>query len=183
MEESIKTYLQSLQREIPSCVFEGLLSMLVLGGVIALIIKGFKRGYRYLLEILLVEYVFLIYCSTVFFRTTNEFHKYNFSPFWSYAVSSDGCIFTPDKFMNILIFIPVGLLIGITFRSVNWWKAMIAGIVISSGIELLQLLLRRGMSELDDVFHNTIGCLIGCGLASVILRFVNIKNKCYGSER
>ena len=173
MEESIKTYLQSLQREIPSCVFEGLLSMLVLGGVIVLIIKGFKRGYRYILEILLFEYVFLIYCSTVFFRLTNGFHKYNFSPFWSYASSSDGCIFTPDKFMNILIFIPVGLLIGITFRSVNWWKAMIAGVVISSGIELLQLLLRRGMSEFDDVFHNTIGCLIGYGLASVILRFVN----------
>ncbi len=176
-------YLQSLQRDVPPSVYDGLLSILVLWLVAVLITWGIKRGYRNVLKLVLAEYVFLIYCSTVFFRPSSDFRKYNFTPFWSYAASSYGSIITPDKLMNVLVFVPVGLLIGITFRPVKWWKTLMAGVMISSGIEILQLLLRRGVSEFDDVFHNTIGCLIGCGLASVILRFVNIKNKCYGSER
>lgn len=161
MKEKVADYAVSLYRDIPISVYEGLLSVLFLWLVVIIVCYGLKRGWRKILGLLFAEYVFVIYCSTVFFRAINELPRYNFTPFWSYAASSDGCIFSPDKFMNIMVFIPVGLLIGITFRSANWWKAMIGGIVISSGIEFLQLLLRRGMSELDDVMHNTIGCMVG----------------------
>jgi glycopeptide antibiotics resistance protein len=42
------------------------------------------------------------------------------------------------------------------------------GAGISLSIEVLQLFLRRGYSELDDVMHNTLGCLIGYGLYFII---------------
>ena len=170
MRDQIAEYAVSLYRDIPIAVYEGLLSVLSLGLIVIIACYGFKHGWRNIFGLLLVEYVFVIYCSTVFFRPTNELPQFNFTPFWSYATSSDGSILTLDKLMNILVFIPVGLLIGIAFRSINWWKTMIVGIVLSAGIELLQLLLRRGMSELDDVFHNTIGCLIGYFVVRIIIK-------------
>jgi glycopeptide antibiotics resistance protein len=43
----------------------------------------------------------------------------------------------------------------------TWWKALLIGCGISVTIEALQFFLMRGFSELDDVMHNTVGCLIG----------------------
>lgn len=63
--------------------------------------------------------------------------------------------------MNVVVFIPVGMLIGIAFKQVSWWKALLIGCSISVTIESLQFFLMRGFSELDDVVHNTVGCLIG----------------------
>lgn len=46
--------------------------------------------------------------------------------------------------------------------------------VISCVIEGLQLWLQKGLCELDDVFHNTLGAIVGYGLyqwiASVLRR-------------
>ena len=42
---------------------------------------------------------------------------------------------------------------------------------ISPTIEALQFFFMRGFSELDDVMHNTLGCLIGFGFM-IILRII-----------
>ena len=43
----------------------------------------------------------------------------------------------------------------------TWWKALLVSCGISVTIEALQFLFMRGFSEVDDVMHNTLGCLIG----------------------
>ena len=43
------------------------------------------------------------------------------------------------------------------------------GFIFSSVIELSQLLLKRGLCEFDDVFHNTLGCVIGYGVGVMML--------------
>ena len=43
------------------------------------------------------------------------------------------------------------------------------GFVFSSVIELSQLVLKRGLCEFDDVFHNTLGCVIGYGVGVMML--------------
>ena len=63
--------------------------------------------------------------------------------------------------MNIAVFIPIGMMLGIILREVVWWKAIFVGMGISMTIELLQLILMRGCCETDDVIHNTLGCLVG----------------------
>ena len=73
--------------------------------------------------------------------------------------------------MNVVVFIPVGLLLSIAFKQVTWWKALLIGCCISVTIEALQFFLMRGFSELDDVMHNTLGCLIGFGFM-IILRII-----------
>ena len=67
--------------------------------------------------------------------------------------------------MNVVVFIPVGVLLGSMFQGsrfkMTWWKALLIGCSISITIEALQFCCMKGFSELDDVMHNTVGCLIG----------------------
>ena len=117
---------------------------------------------------MLVEYIFLLFCSTVFFRTTSELRKYDFHPFWSY----DRPDLLIENIMNTIVFIPVGMILGSLLRvkgsstseatkSMTWLMVAIIGCGISVTIESLQFFFMRGFSEVDDVMHNTVGCLIG----------------------
>ena len=45
---------------------------------------------------------------------------------------------------------------------------MLCGIVVSFGIEILQLVLKRGLFELDDIINNSLGCMMGAVLGSVV---------------
>lgn len=162
MSEEFKHYVISLYQDIPQEVYEGLLSVFCLGLVVFIAWKGFKTGLRYSAILLLVEYVFLLFCSTVIFRATGETRQYDFLPFWSYKAIQEGRIeLLPENIMNVVVFIPVGMLLGIAFKQVSWWKALLIGCSISVTIESLQFFLMRGFSELDDVMHNMVGCILG----------------------
>ena len=98
MSDEFKQYIISLYQDIPQEVYEGLLSIFCIGLVVFVAWKGFKTGLRYSVALLLIEYIFLIFCSTVFFRTTSELRKYDIHPFWSYdrpelLVEGDGYLF------------------------------------------------------------------------------------------
>lgn len=172
MREQFRTYIVSLYQNIPAEVYEGLLSVCCLGLVMLLGFYGIKKGLRYTSGLLMVEYVFLIFCSTVIYRSVGEIRQYDFHPFWSYQAIQDGREeLLAENIMNVVVFIPVGLLLGIAFKQVTWWKALLIGCSISVIIESLQFFLMRGFSELDDVMHNTLGCLIGFGFM-IILRII-----------
>ena len=163
MREQFRQYIINLYQDIPQEVYEGLLSVFCLGVVVFIAWKGFKTGLRYSVALLLIEYIFLIFCSTVFFRTTSELRKYDILPFWSY----DRPELLVENIMNVVVFVPVGLLLGIAFKQMTWWKAFLIGCSISVTIESLQFFFMRGFSELDDVMHNTLGCLIGYGIYAI----------------
>lgn len=157
MREQFREYIVSLYQNIPTEVYEGLLSVFCLGLVVFIAWKGFKIGLRYSVALLLIEYIFLIFCSTIIFRATGETRQYDFHPFWSY----DRPDLLTENIMNVVVFIPVGLLLGIAFKQTTWWKALLLGCGISITIESLQFIFMRGFSELDDVMHNTLGCIVG----------------------
>ena len=127
--------------------------------------------------ILLVEYVILIYCSTVFFRPTGKVATYDYKPFWSYQAYLDGREPNAliENFANVLVFVPVGLLLGCMMNGVwlkkrkGWLIALSVGLALSIGIEVLQFVFKKGFSETDDVMHNTIGCLVGYVIWLIVL--------------
>lgn len=161
-------YINNLYKDVPSWIYEGLLSVFSLGAVLMLAFYGLKKGGRYTIWLLLVEYVILIFCSTVLFRTTSESQGYNYHPFWSYAAIEEGRVeLIPENVMNVVVFVPVGILLGAGFRSMTWWKVLMIGGGVSVSIEAMQFFLKRGFSEVDDVMHNTLGCLIGYGIYSL----------------
>lgn len=90
------------------------------------------------------------------------------TPFWSYraALAPGGNLeLLRSNFMNVLLFLPGGLLLG-ELASRHWrWRtvllALLVSAVLSGGIETLQGLYRLGIAETDDVIHNTLGGLLG----------------------
>jgi len=171
MSDEFKQCIISLYQDIPQEVYEGLLSVFCLGLVVFSAWKGFKTGLRYSAMLLLVEYVFLIFCSMVIFRTTGETRQYDFHTFWSY----DRPELLVENIMNVVVFIPVGLLLGIAFKQMTWWKALLIGCGISVTIEALQFFFFRVFSEVDDVIHNTLGCLLGYGIMTILRIIFNTR--------
>jgi len=162
--KQFEDYVFSLVHVTPYYVYEGIASIFCLCLVVFISWKGFKTGLRYAVALLLIEYVFLIFCSTVFFRPTGEVRQYDFHPFWSYN-SPELLI---ENIMNVVVFIPVGMLLCVAFKQITWWKALLIGCGISITIEALQFCFMKGFSEVDDVMHNTLGCLIGYLLFATI---------------
>lgn len=171
MWQDVLSYWDSLWRDIPILVYEAGIFVLIAGLVFFLLTCGIRKGLRYGLGLLLKEYILLIYCSTVFFRNSGKL-QYDFIPFWSYFsyFKGENDRLLAENIMNVVAFVPVGVLVGAVFRAMSWKKLLVIGICLSVGIEVLQFVFRKGFSEVDDVMHNTVGCLIGYGIYCLLRR-------------
>lgn len=156
--KQFEDYAINLIHTIPDDVYEGVASIFCIGFVVFIAWKGFKIGFRYSAVLLLIEYIFLLFCSTIIFRPTGETRQYDFHPFWSY----DRPDLLVENIMNVIVFIPVGMILGSLLRvKGSWLVALLIGCSISITIEALQFWFMRGFSEVDDVMHNTLGCIVG----------------------
>lgn len=171
MNEKIAEYVISLYRDIPMAVYEGLLSVLCLGVVVIIACYGLKRGWRKIAGLILAEYVFVIYCSTVIFRTAADGNGHEFRPFWSYEAIEDGrSELIAENLINVVVFVPLGILLGFMFNGSRCTVmkgiliALMIGMGISVSIEAMQYFFQRGFAETDDVMHNTLGCILGYSL-------------------
>jgi len=70
---------------------------------------------------------------------------------------------------NILMFIPMGMILSMTGQRFD--KALILLIGSSVCIEVLQYVLVRGVSDIDDVILNGVGGLIGIGCCQISKRW------------
>lgn len=161
--------------EVPHEVYVLLIVIFCAGAIMAMGLKGLKDGWKYMIVLMLLEYVFLLYASTVIYRATMRELKYNFTPFWSYVeiVNGDKTGLLSENIMNILAFVPVGFLLGVAISQgkeydnrmkMGWMIAFLIGAGLSVGIESLQFFFMKGFAEMDDVMHNIIGCLVGYGI-------------------
>ena len=155
------------------------------GGVflmLLLVLSAWKgwRGARWALALLLIEYVALLMYFTVFFRRATGVHEWKLMPLWSYKAIGQGVnVLMEEVAMNVAVFVPIGFLLGVIYKGCPWWKLLISGICVSIVIELLQLVLMRGVCETDDVLHNSLGCLMGVWIAKAVA-FAAQKLKCSG---
>lgn len=131
-------------------------------GIVAILFV-FRKNYRGFIVrsawSMLVIYVLMILSGTVLFRETSLEMRYHFEPFKNYTTIYDG--FIADVIVNIGMFIPFGFLGAVTFGHNNVMKVCIVGFLMSSIVELAQLLGRCGVCNIDDVIHNSLGCVIG----------------------
>ena len=148
-------------RNVPTSFIVGLVLAFILGSILSVTVLGWKKGMKWSAGWLLVEYLFLLLYLTVFVRSTQVEWTYNLSPFWSYQAIREGRDdILVQVIMNVLAFIPIGLLLG-SFKGMKWWHVLLIGLCFSMLIELLQLVLKRGLTEIDDVVHNVVGCVMG----------------------
>ncbi len=75
-----------------------------------------------------------------------------------------------NELMNILIFVPFGFLFALPFgERKSRWLVIPLGFLASLTVEALQYLLGSGISDVDDLFNNTLGAACGFALARFVM--------------
>ena len=83
MLDQLWEYAILLYKEVPASVYYGLIILLCIGSVVILFKWGVRKGWRKVGLFLLVEYVFLLFGSTILFReSTDSIAGHNYLPFW-----------------------------------------------------------------------------------------------------
>ena len=106
--------------------------------------------------------------------------KYQLEVFWSWKeiIHPIGRLGTASRYdllleniLNIVMLLPIGIFLPLAYgKKIDWKVGLLIGIGISFSIELLQLVLCRGLFEFDDIIHNSLGFLIGILISNRILR-------------
>lgn len=105
---------------------------------------------------------------TLFVRESND-PKSNLELFWSYRRMLETGTLRMDVLYNIVLFVPLGFLACLLFPRKGWMISFF----LSACVEIqLQYVTGTGLCEFDDVFSNTLGGLIGYGLAMLAVRMV-----------
>ena len=164
MIDILQRFFKASLRGFPTGLLVGFLVVFVIGTVLFLTILGPKRGARFSAGLLLAEYMGLILLVAVFCRKLLDVREFHVIPFRSYWYIWEGGRFLVQVFMNVLAFVPIGLLLGCAFGRLRWKTVLWIGGGFSLLIEVLQFVFRRGFAEFDDVFHNVLGCAIGFGV-------------------
>lgn len=74
-----------------------------------------------------------------------------------------------DSYINIALFVPFGLVVGLLGKRNKVVIAIIVGFLCSLIIESSQLIWKKGTFDINDLFNNTIGALIGVLIAMSVL--------------
>lgn len=124
--------------------------------------------------ILFAVYVLLLtyflFFSEGYGRTggTGETYRYNLIPFveirrfWIYRDSLGSVALYTNIFGNIIGFLPFGFILPIvTHRMRSGFVIIMSGFALSLTVELIQLVTRVGIFDVDDLILNTLGAAIG----------------------
>lgn len=156
---------------IPSEVLYPSFGLTVVVIIIGLLLKSVKDKKRFVLWVLLFEYLFVVTCSTIIFRGTLicKFDRVELIPFWTYQsiINHTPGVSVWDIVLNVVLFIPLGLLVKLTYPSVSALRILLIAVLSSLFIETNQYVFEKGVAQIDDVMHNVIGALLGWLLAKI----------------
>lgn len=134
-----------------------------------------KDKRKFFLLVLLGMYLLIVFSATVFFRSAVQNGKIVAIPMWIYmeVMKGNPSVTSMDIVYNLFLLFPMGMLLAGIFPSIKVGHVLLLGLLISLGIETLQYLLCRGVSQLDDLVHNSIGCVTGWYISMKV--FMRIK--------
>ena len=108
--------------------------------------------------------VALVLVMTLYGRNSANSHIVNLVPFSSFVNAKLEIELYRSMYMNVLLFMPLGLSLPFAFsgRIKHCILLTLAiGVLISVGIEAVQYFFNLGRCEIDDVFMNALGVMIG----------------------
>ena len=65
---------------------------------------------------------------------------------------------------NIVPFMLIGLLAPLAFRSISWQKALVLGVFTGLTCEVMEVVFRVGIFDVDDLILNAFGVIAGYGV-------------------
>ncbi len=112
--------------------------------------------------------MFFCILSTIFSRLPSK-RICKLEVFWSWKEILNSMNTTYPKYelfleniLNVIMLLPIGIFLPLVCgKKINWKIGLFIGFCISFSIEFMQLILCRGMFDVDDIIHNSLGFLIG----------------------
>lgn len=130
--------------------------------------KGKQPFIRHLVCYGLIGVVLSILYITIFLiggeiSLNPNLNRLNLVPFsWLKSAWQSGRNFVINQLvLNIIMFIPLGILLPVVFKSLSkWWKTAMVTVAVTAAIEVLQLFIGRS-GDIDDILMNYAGGMIG----------------------
>jgi glycopeptide antibiotics resistance protein len=114
------------------------------------------------------------------FAGTDGGHPANFVPFKTilqYLLGDKGLIIAGANLVgNIAPLVPIGLLVSFVYRNMTWKKSLALAAAAGLAIEGMQVVLRVGIFDIDDVVLNALGVMIGYWTFAILAKWVRSKN-------
>ena len=107
----------------------------------------------------LLFYVFILLYFTIIRREPTENVNIQKILFWGYNSPSAEILL--DNFVNIIIFLPIGVVSAMLFKRRSLLLSLLLGLFLSETIECFQLIYSCGTFDVDDLFNNTLGAFVG----------------------
>ena len=153
-------FFDNISQSVPEWMLVVLLLVLCVTAIVIFSRKGVIRiQLRRLLRVMFVEYLVLLFCSTVIFREGSPQTEVKLMLFDGYFKHNMDPL--KDALLNVAIFIPIGFCSSVFLRFPKWLKILLLSVALSCTIELSQFLLSRGWCDTNDVMNNAIGGLMG----------------------
>ena len=140
------------------------------------IMKGTKKlkASKILLWGIFLIYTVIVLGATFIHRTPVMYENINLHIFSSYIKvwNRFSLLELRNIIFNILMFLPIGFVLPLLFKKCEkFYITYFLGLCMTISIEVLQLISKRGIFEIDDIINNTLGCMIGYGIVMVFLLF------------
>lgn len=170
-------------------LYLGIAGLLVIGvllgvgyfGVYKKLLKGKKRitKKQMFLGGLFTIYIIMVIGATLLNRGSYFKGETNLHFLSSYREAWNSATLRSWQFLilNILMFFPLGILLPLVnkrFQDIKW--IFLIALIFTLFIECFQFMTGFGIFELDDIFNNILGALIGYGIVMSILTMAKGKN-------
>lgn len=152
------------------------------------IMKGTKviDKKRMILYGITIGYLVIVFGAT-FLTRGNNYKEINLHLFSSYREAWNNMsdiifsnIVLRNSILNILLFIPFGFLLPIYSNKLKrMYKVVPIGLAVTLIIEIVQYVTNMGIFEIDDVFNNTLGVLIGYCVFMIFNNLIKKENRKY----
>ena len=183
MSDFIRYVLYELNNILVLVMLAGLLAAIVIGIAYLVFRKKHKGEKKFpwgkiILYLLLVGYLFIVVSATILRKTGSFRREYNLHLFraWLEAWNNFSVKNWANVLLNVAMFVPMGAMLPLLWKKCRKWYITIPiGFGTSLAIELVQLAISRGICDVDDLFANTLGAVLGFLFIMAVLSLFNEK--------
>lgn len=156
----------------------GVIVLAVIFGVGYVIYKKFLRGRKnitikqIIMTGLISGYIIIVLAITILNRVSGIYGNVNLHFLSSYKEAWNNFSVRNWQYLifNIIMFIPLGILLPLTHkRFQKLLYTLSVGFILTFVIEILQRITAFGIFELDDIFNNIIGTLVGYSIIMTVI--------------
>jgi glycopeptide antibiotics resistance protein len=149
-------------------IIMGIIAFLYFFGCICMAGKKKKKlgAYRVITGLLFAFYISQVVGITLLNRNAAAEARIDLNILEVYKIAFGGnSVFLTQIIGNVLMFIPLGILVPMCFKSTKGaMKMLVLAFACSLAIETTQLYTHTGLFELMDLIHNTLGGMLGFGI-------------------